>query len=85
MGGRPRDPSAEELGSFHISCFSFRSSVPVAGGRAEEVERVAFEEGDEMRNKSSKSIPSLEELVAQITPETRHDETDFGVEGDELI
>lgn len=37
MGGRPRDPSAEELGSFRISCFSFRSSVPVAGGRAEEV------------------------------------------------
>lgn len=82
MGGRPRDPSAEELGSFRISCFSFRSSVPVAGGRAE---RVTFKEGDEMRIKPTKRIHTLEEIVAQITPENRHDEIDFGVVGKELI
>lgn len=40
---------------------------------------------NEMKIKPTKRIPTLEELVAQITPENRHDEIDFGVEGDELI
>lgn len=29
--------------------------------------------------------PTLEELLAKITPENRHQEVDFGVEGNELI
>ncbi|MCL6633958.1 MAG: AbrB/MazE/SpoVT family DNA-binding domain-containing protein [Alicyclobacillus herbarius] len=29
--------------------------------------------------------PTLEELLAKITPENRHVEVDFGVEGNELL
>ncbi len=32
-----------------------------------------------------KKKPSLEELLAKITPENRHAEIDFGVQGNELI
>ena len=32
-----------------------------------------------------KKKPTLEELLAQCTPENRHDEMDFGVEGKELL
>lgn len=32
-----------------------------------------------------KKKPTLEELLAKITPENRHSEIDFGVEGNELF
>ena len=50
-------------------------------------ERVRMKEGDAVEIKAAKGrievrhadrIPSLEELVAQITPENRHPETDWG-------
>jgi antitoxin MazE len=50
-------------------------------------EQARLQEGDAISIKvldghvelrSAKSIPTLEELVAQITPENRHEETDWG-------
>jgi antitoxin MazE len=35
--------------------------------------------------KKPKKVYSLEELLAQCTPERAHEELDFGVEGNELI
>ncbi|WP_229776829.1 AbrB/MazE/SpoVT family DNA-binding domain-containing protein [Alicyclobacillus cellulosilyticus] len=35
--------------------------------------------------KPKKKKPTLEELLAKITPENRHAEIDFGVEGDEFV
>lgn len=32
-----------------------------------------------------KKKPTLQELLAKVTPENRHDEIDFGVEGNERI
>jgi antitoxin MazE len=57
-------------------------------------EKIAICQGSEMEmiveNQAIKLIPkkkkpTLEELLAKITPENRHAEIDFGVEGNELL
>jgi antitoxin MazE len=58
-------------------------------------EEAGLEEGDsiviEARRghvefRSAEKIPTLEELVAQITPENRHEETDWGPDrGKEIV
>ncbi|XWN51656.1 AbrB/MazE/SpoVT family DNA-binding domain-containing protein [Anoxybacillus flavithermus] len=57
-------------------------------------EQIAIRQGSEMEmiveNQAIKLIPkkkkpTLEELLAKITPENRHVEIDFGVEGNELL
>lgn len=57
-------------------------------------EQIAIRQGSEMEmiveNQAIKLIPkkkkpTLEELLAKITPENRHAEIDFGVEGNELL
>jgi antitoxin MazE len=58
-------------------------------------ERIAIHQGSELElsvvNDSQitlipkKKAPTLEELLAKITPENRHTEIDFGIEGNELI
>lgn len=57
-------------------------------------EQLAIQQGSEMEivveSQAIKLIPkkkkpSLEELLAKITPENRHAEIDFGVQGNELI
>lgn len=42
-------------------------------------------EEQEIRLVPKKKKPTLEELLAKVTPENRHDEIDFGVEGNEQI
>ncbi|WP_407272651.1 AbrB/MazE/SpoVT family DNA-binding domain-containing protein [Radiobacillus sp. PE A8.2] len=60
-------------------------------------ERIAIQQGSEMElivvddnkitlvPKNQKKKYSLEELLSKITPENRHDDIDFGVEGNEII
>ncbi|ADL07296.1 AbrB/MazE/SpoVT family DNA-binding domain-containing protein [Thermosediminibacter oceani] len=57
-------------------------------------ERLGIHQGSEMEmiieNQAIKLIPkkkkpTLEELLAKITPENRHAEIDFGTEGNELF
>lgn len=58
-------------------------------------ERVAINQGSELELNvvngreiilvPKKKAPTLEELLARITPENRHTEVDFGIEGNELI
>lgn len=58
-------------------------------------ERVAIQQGSEIeitvvndREISlipKKKVPVLEELLAKITPENRHAEINYGIEGNELI
>jgi antitoxin MazE len=58
-------------------------------------ERVAINQGSELELNvvngreiilvPKKKTPTLEELLARITPENRHTEIDFGIEGNELI
>jgi antitoxin MazE len=58
-------------------------------------ERLSIEQGSEMELSvfedrkieltPKRRVPTLEELVSRITPENRHAEIDFGVEGNELI
>ncbi|MFS1511057.1 AbrB/MazE/SpoVT family DNA-binding domain-containing protein [Chengkuizengella sp. SCS-71B] len=58
-------------------------------------ENISIEQGTEIEMsvtenqniilKQKKKTPTLEELLAKITPENRHDEIDFGTEGNELI
>lgn len=61
------------------------------------VERIAIQQGSELEmtvvdDERITLVPKhqpkkykLEELLARITPENRHEEIDFGVEGNELI
>lgn len=42
-------------------------------------------ENQEIKLVPKKKKPTLEELLARITPENRHNEIDFGVEGNERI
>ncbi len=42
-------------------------------------------EEQEIRLVPMKKKPTLEELLAKVTPENRHEEIDFGVEGNERI
>ncbi len=57
-------------------------------------EQISLEQGMEIEmiteNQTIKIIPikkkpTLEDLLAKITPENRHSEIEFGVEGNELI
>ncbi len=57
-------------------------------------EAISIEQGSEIELsvenqvitlKPKKKKPTLEELLAQVTPENRHVEVDFGVEGNELM
>jgi antitoxin MazE len=58
-------------------------------------ERVAINQGSELELNvvngreiilvPKRKAPTLEELLAKITPENRHTEIDFGIEGNELI
>lgn len=58
-------------------------------------EKISFKQGieiqleviddKELRVVPKKKAPTLDELLAKITPENRHRELDFGVEGNELI
>lgn len=58
-------------------------------------EKVAISQGSELDLNLNKNLtielvpkkkkPTLEELVSKITPENRHAEIDFGIEGNELI
>lgn len=58
-------------------------------------ERIAIHQGSELELNvvndreitlvPKRKTPTLEELLAKITPENRHVEIDFGVEGNELI
>lgn len=57
-------------------------------------EMLSIEQGSELEMKvenqeiklvPKKKKPTLEELLAKVTPENRHDEINFGTEGNELI
>lgn len=58
-------------------------------------ERIAIHQGSELELNvvndreiilvPKKKTPTLEELLAKITPENRHTEIDFGIEGNEII
>ena len=58
-------------------------------------ERIAISQGSEVDLivsddhtlivRPHKKKPTLEELLAQCRPENRHEEVDFGVEGQELL
>jgi len=57
-------------------------------------EMLSIEQGSELEMKvenqeiklvPKKKKPTLEELLAKVTPENRHDEIHFGTEGNELI
>ena len=57
-------------------------------------EKLALQQGSEMemslenqeiRLSPKKKKPSLDELLAKVTPENRHAEVDFGTEGNELF
>ena len=58
-------------------------------------ERVAIQQGSEIELNvvndreisliPKKKVPKLEELLAEITPENRHAEINFGIEGNESI
>lgn len=43
------------------------------------------EEKTEKKRKKKKDKPKLNDLLAKITPENRHEEIDFGIKGRELI
>jgi antitoxin MazE len=64
----------------------------------EAADKIGIEQGSELelcitenekvitvKPKKSKKKYTLEELISQITPENRHKEIDFGIEGRELI
>lgn len=57
-------------------------------------ERIAIHQGSEIEFDVQDNVvtiipkkkkPTLEELLSKVTPENRHNEIDFGVEGRELI
>jgi antitoxin MazE len=47
--------------------------------------QVSEKEGIKLVKKQPPKVFSLEELLAQCTPDRAHDEIDFGIEGNELI